>query len=1119
MAKEVVITSVPRGIKLGRTGFQVVMRTAGTVDGVLSSLEQLGGYRHVHPQGSGRNPLIYSYRVVRGNTGQLNVLGRTVDAGNDFSNRSNKLAHLLAIDPGELSALRNSSPAAVLAAIDGRLAIAWQGGPEERPSPFALPAPPVQPATCRRWNDVKGDAGWGGLLAQRAMRGQATLVIAPDCSPTWSRRLLDLFQEVLALLPPDGRWKTTFETMVIGSSTSVLRGTYAGSPESATGHAGLLVVDLSQRSPLPANVAPDELIKTAREGPKQAVGKAPPIPDGRGTPPVPVSGFETGSITTGGLQPVGPTGPVRPPMTWSDDDEDKPRSRLGWYIGGGIVLLGMVLVSALVGGWYWFDDLTTKKLRQRFLDYARIADGNEPQIGEEKALALADWHRAYRDDKASIGLPEAAFPILLSALRTQAVNATTIQDPNTRGNLVAAAKALAVGQSDEAKLLDYSATLGLVVPKDMDDAKIKAAATFLSGWLADRSSPDKAISLQDFASLQTRINLASEFINVAYLRPDEPERKTRLQKVVPSIWPGVPDKAAPADWIDVFARTLDLTRDPPKVDFKNVSSLLASATKPEPKALSPDVDKTPPEIEAAKASQAQQAFLNLCKALKTYEPKQPKDCAEVVLAKDVDAANLRLKVELPSCGKWRPKAEPDSVSKPARWGLKGLPDDSTAEWGTLVLDDKDNLLKFTRTQVTGPQDGHDPLYVPIRFSLEGSLEKSNPVVIAATEKTSFQRRSDQSLFSLIESGTLTLQTEKPLVSSHALDSGLATKLVTQTISGLRLTQRKTEAAGINVELVALKPKEFETSISDIWLESFQGTPDRNEKNNLVLCVRCDDRRPWTRRDSRLGELSLPRKQCNQDKWLDIVKRLLDTSPYEDLHGTVNEKARPFVERWLGGEPKDDSGRKNRTQLVNRLSTNGVPEWYGQACYFLFKDPGPYQRWTYEVVRKDQGIDRPRDDPEPRQPEKNAPKEKLEEFQRNKRHWDDNQQILRRWNARYFETFYSSANILAFLRRPPDHQDLDLPGLSACRAAAVVVLELAAKHVAEKEKNAMETTPLGSLFSVSLALPWVFEDGAEKSVDRLTIQPAVLEKQPEEPTRSPQQPPDINSPTASTPSNE
>jgi len=228
---------------------------------------------------------------------------------------------------------------------------------------------------------------------------------------------------------------------------------------------------------------------------------------------------------------------------------------------------------------------------------------------------------------------------------------------------------------------------------------------------------------------------------------------------------------------------------------------------------------------------------------------------------------------------------------------------------------------------------------------------------------------------------------------------------------------------------------------------------------------------------------------------------------------MNERARPFVERWLGGEPKNKDDRKQRTQLVNRLTENGIPDWHEQTRLFLFRESGPYQRWTYALVKKDQGIERPLEEPEPRQPEENAPKEKWDEFQRRKERWKDNEQKLKRWNVKYSETFYSSENVLAFLCQPPDHQDLDV---SACRAAAVVVLELAAKHIAEKAKKAMETAPLGSLFSVSLALPWVFQDGTRKSVDRLTIRPAPEEKTTKSPESLPQSPNNAP-PSAATPS--
>jgi hypothetical protein len=56
MAREIVITSVPRGVKLGRTGFQVAMQTAGMRDDVAGVLEKMAGYRHL-PAGAGPNPV------------------------------------------------------------------------------------------------------------------------------------------------------------------------------------------------------------------------------------------------------------------------------------------------------------------------------------------------------------------------------------------------------------------------------------------------------------------------------------------------------------------------------------------------------------------------------------------------------------------------------------------------------------------------------------------------------------------------------------------------------------------------------------------------------------------------------------------------------------------------------------------------------------------------------------------------------------------------------------------------------------------------------------------------------------------------------------------------------
>ena len=111
MAKEVIVTSATRGIKPGRSGFQVVMRTRGMRDDLTSAIERLSEYRHIHAQGSGRNPILYAHKVLTTSEGIYSVLIQTVDAGNDFSSRSNKLSHCVALDKTEVAARIKSTPA------------------------------------------------------------------------------------------------------------------------------------------------------------------------------------------------------------------------------------------------------------------------------------------------------------------------------------------------------------------------------------------------------------------------------------------------------------------------------------------------------------------------------------------------------------------------------------------------------------------------------------------------------------------------------------------------------------------------------------------------------------------------------------------------------------------------------------------------------------------------------------------------------------------------------------------------------------------------------------------------------------------------------------------------
>lgn len=1090
MAKEVVITSVPRGIKLGRTGFQVVMRTAGTVDGVLSSLEQLGGYRHVHPQGSGRNPLIYSYRVVRGNTGQLNVLGRTVDAGNDFSNRSNKLAHLLAIDPGELSALRNSSPAAVLAAIDGRLAMAWQGGPEERPSPFALPAPPVQPATCRRWNDVKGDAGWGGLLAQRAMRGQATLVIAPDCSPTWSRRLLDLFQEVLALLPPDGRWKTSFETTVIGNSSSLLRGTYAGSPESAAGYAGLLVVDLSQRAPLPANVAPDELITIAREGPKQsAAGRAPPMPGGFATPAMPTASLDTTAMPTGGLRPAGPLGPTKPPVAWGDDD-DAPRSRLGWYILTAVVLAGVVLAGGMVGGYLWLDARETERLTKKIEAYADIEDGKDA----DDCPTLEEWQRAFRKDPENTP-DKQAFDLLLSALRTKPVGAEQIKTPIGRAKLLTAVRDVMTGKD----VLANATTLG-ALPQfpQPDDATRDCVDSFLTELTKERVGQLNGVSL-----LSSWIDGSTQLILAA--SQNEPGKKKELLKTAATtLWPEKLNKPPSPDWIDMFANTVQ----PKELSYTRVLDSLHKALEPLKNGDPGDPKPTVPESAPSREALARKAFDSFKEALKkTYASKHAEELSmgEVILAKDLrHTDHLEFEITLPSCGGWKPFAEP--VGKPSHtWHLKGLPgsgEPGQLHWGTIAIDRKNARVTFARTENNAPPDF---LYVPIRFTATNPPNQAatEPIVLAKPQTITWLPSS--SLDTVVVEGQQTLvANETTRVPTAAFTLSVAEPPLKE--SSIRLAPRgepKPDSRVI-IDVFFTPPRDDTLRLTDIWLDGLICAIDPASPATLTFVVsgEGDQPRSWIDRAMRLGKLNgLPaaHKPCSLKDWKEIVRTIVDESPYDTLKGPLNKKAGPFVETWLGGKLDSSEDRNYRMAKENIFTKEGRSAWLNNAADYLFKSY-PYVAFTTGRTNTAKGYSRPNEPNFPRPPPKEPPENaKPEDRNRHRAHtkaWRDFDDLALPWDKEFQRQSVSGENLRAFLGSDgafsPDSTE-------ACAAAAVVVLDLHAKLVAHRASEIMKRLSIGTFFRAEVDLRWEFPGEAPIHVRRLTIEPNADLKQLATPT--------------------
>jgi hypothetical protein len=208
---------------------------------LAARLEALSGYRQVFapqdPQAA-LNPVVYSHLRIAMAGRSYHVLSRIAAAGLDYSQRTNKFAHHIAIEPTELVA---AGPASLLAS-PGLLQSAWDGQPKRLSAGRRLPNASAPPGICRSWQERTGDAGWGGVLAESVLnnpRAIVTLIFPLGLDP------LPLVAESLALLAPQQRWSVTFSTYFTKLPTGVdcnWRCVLQGSPE-ATAPAGK-VIDL-----------------------------------------------------------------------------------------------------------------------------------------------------------------------------------------------------------------------------------------------------------------------------------------------------------------------------------------------------------------------------------------------------------------------------------------------------------------------------------------------------------------------------------------------------------------------------------------------------------------------------------------------------------------------------------------------------------------------------------------------------------------------------------------------------------------------------------------------------------------------------------------------------------
>lgn len=263
MARELVYTSAHRGLKPGTRGFCTVAHTNGMRTPLIRLLESLSAYKspfagqHV---GDMDHPTAISHHRGFVSGESFSILSRVGYAGRDFTNRDNKLAYHLVLDPRE----RPPAGPAWLARQDGVLIDRWEKEPQIIPEHRTLPNGDLPANTvASHWEELTGDAGWAGALVREFTRNPAAviyLIYEPGME------MLPLIEDVTAILPAPKRWLLTFNTffthLPAGLNCTVRCCLPDTAPlKDARATAGAVKMDLTQ----PMGEAPDNIyVRIAR---------------------------------------------------------------------------------------------------------------------------------------------------------------------------------------------------------------------------------------------------------------------------------------------------------------------------------------------------------------------------------------------------------------------------------------------------------------------------------------------------------------------------------------------------------------------------------------------------------------------------------------------------------------------------------------------------------------------------------------------------------------------------------------------------------------------------------------------------------------------------------------
>ena len=342
MAWQLIYTSAPRTLTAGQTGYGTVARSEHLREALIQRLEQLSYFQHGDNRAT-TPPVIHAYRILDLRGAKYHVLTRLVDAGLDFTNRTNHLAHHLIFTPEELAT--RPSPALIFLHWAG-WRNSWTDEPrfldagdwlgfDDLPRAAALPA--------ENWSRLTNDAARAAALLTRPAASGCQLACEPGQENEW----LALFAESLQLLDPEKkspaqRWTFPFTTHLQEQDQPNDFRWRGGEPGSPIAHRA---TDL----PVPSG----ELAELAQRGPKKPF--IPPATPRVGAAPVVTAKPVLAKLDNSTARPLRLQSRTTGTAARIDDSADEPRRSLGARQAAPVVV-ALLAVFLVLGFWKpgWF---------------------------------------------------------------------------------------------------------------------------------------------------------------------------------------------------------------------------------------------------------------------------------------------------------------------------------------------------------------------------------------------------------------------------------------------------------------------------------------------------------------------------------------------------------------------------------------------------------------------------------------------------------------------------------------------------------------------------------------------------------------------------------------------